>query len=70
VKLNAEGVIVDLEYEMTIIYLNMIRYRSESFFLAKDYVNQILYMMDMSMKPKQKLTTKNVPSVIKSNTDA
>jgi hypothetical protein len=47
VKLNTEGVIVDLEYEMTTVYLNMIVYRSESFFLAKDYVNQVLYMMDV-----------------------
>jgi hypothetical protein len=46
------GVSVDKEYGMTIVDLNNIGYRNDSFVLAAD-VNQVFYVKDMSTKPKR-----------------
>ena len=52
---------VDPQYGMTTVDLSMTGYRDDPFVLAKD-VSQVFYVMDMSTKPKRKLTTENVPS--------
>lgn len=52
---------IDLEYKMTTVDLNMTGYRDDPFVLAKDVI-QVFYVMDMSTKPKRKLQTNDVPS--------
>jgi hypothetical protein len=51
-KLNGGGVIVGLEYKMTIVDLNMTRYRDDPFILTKDDI-QVFYVTDMSTKLKR-----------------
>ena len=46
------GIAVDNQYGMTTVDLNNIGYKDEPFVLAKD-VNQVLYVKDMSTKPKR-----------------
>ena len=52
VKATRGGVAVDNQYGMTTVDLNNIGYKDEPFVLAKD-VNQVLYVKDMSTKPKR-----------------
>ena len=52
---------VDPQYGMTTVDLSMTGYRDDPFVLAKD-ASQVFYVMDMSTKPKRKLTTENVPA--------
>ena len=51
VKLSGGGVTKD-EYVMTIVDLNNLDYRDETFVLAQD-VAQVFYIKDMSSKPKK-----------------
>ena len=52
VKATGGGVVVDNQYGMTTVDLNNIGYKDEPFILVKD-VNQVLYVKDMSTKPKR-----------------
>jgi hypothetical protein len=58
VKLNGRGVMLDLEYKITIIDFNMTGYRDDPVFLAKDII-QVFYVMDMHVN-KTKVEAKNV----------
>jgi hypothetical protein len=53
VKLTRGGVKVDQQYGMIMVDLNNLGYRDEPFVLAND-VTQILYVKDMSTKPRKR----------------
>jgi hypothetical protein len=53
VKLTGGGVKVDQQYGMTMVDLNNLGYRDETFILAND-VAQIFYVKDMSTKPRKR----------------
>ena len=52
VRVNEGGVTIDHQYGMITVDLNNLGYRDEPFVLAND-VNQVLYVKDMSTKPKK-----------------
>jgi hypothetical protein len=57
VKLTGKGIDIDA-YGMTTIELKELGYRDKRFVLAKD-VTQVLYMKDMSSKPKKDKSSKS-----------